>query len=138
MLSLRTAVLVCSAAFCEIGLVALIWTADGDSKGLSCRESHFNFGEQTAGGSLDHTFVVKNDSPREALILGVQTDCSCTKVEIANCQYPIRVAPGESVDVHLHFKIREVPGAQRSLIVVKTSDPSRSVIPLTVHGVALN
>lgn len=105
---------------------------DGLPKVQIVNGSEFNFGEMERHGTRSHEFEIKNIGKAPLSLVKGETTCKCTMNKLIDGVLP----PGESVKVELEWIAKEVGPDMVFMQTadIKTNDPSRKVIRLTIRG----
>jgi hypothetical protein len=90
----------------------------------------FNFGHMQQDAHGHHTFEIRNEGGAPLSLIKGSTSCKCTLSELADNL----VQPGESAKVHLEWSASVGEGEFRHHATVRTNDPRRPVITLTIEG----
>jgi len=90
----------------------------------------FNFGVGQRNGTLNHTFVFRNDGDEPLKLEKGATTCKCTLSELKTGEVP----PGGTADVRLDWKLITAGEEFRQVAEIHTNDPRQPSISLTVHG----
>ncbi len=90
----------------------------------------WDFGQVSEGEILEHTFVLKNDSPVNLLIKRVRTSCGCTTSEIKKKEIPA----GGDVDIQVKFNTRGYSGIKKQFVYIHTDQQDHPVIKLTLKA----
>jgi hypothetical protein len=93
------------------------------------KEKH-NFGTMDSNSTGKHTFVLKNVGQRTLTLTKGETSCKCAMSKIEREDVP----PGGSAEVKLEWTGKTAMGQYRETATVKTNDPDRPVVTLTVVG----
>ncbi|MBI1345742.1 DUF1573 domain-containing protein [bacterium] len=93
--------------------------------------SEFNFGTMAVGNSGEHVFTIKNEGEGDLMLKKGSSTCSCTVGELSNDS---KIAPGESVEVKLNWKIKAMTEVFRHSASVLTNDPEHREIQFVVTG----
>ena len=96
---------------------------------VALEDSH-DFGTVDNGPVVSHTFKLKNYGPDTIEIKSVKSACGCTAVLASTPE----LAPGEEGGVEVALDTYKLTGEQAKTITVKSSDPVRPELPLTLHG----
>lgn len=107
-----------------LGLVAL-----GAPK-ISSDTMSYDFGTVLEGTVVSHTFVLTNSGDTALSISGVQTTCGCTTAALAKST----LAPGESVDLTVHFNTAHYQGQVQKTVYVRSDDPASPQLTLSLAG----
>ncbi len=100
------------------------------AKGLKFSEEIWNFGTITEeGGSVSHTFKIRNNGSTPVVIYNVSTSCGCTTTKFS--RKPI--AKGEEVDMDITYDPRFRPGIFSKSVFVYTSESDEPTI-LKIEG----
>jgi hypothetical protein len=113
---------------------------DPDSSGVDWQKPHpravvidsdtFNFGYMELDTKGFHTFEVRNEGEAPLTLIKGSTTCKCTLSELLNDH----VLPGESAKVKLEWTAAGSSGMFRHHAMIKTNDPRRPYITLTIEG----
>ncbi|MEC9002831.1 MAG: DUF1573 domain-containing protein [Planctomycetota bacterium] len=94
--------------------------------------SDFNFGVMERNGTRSHQFEIKNTGNAPLSLEKGETTCKCTMNKLVDGV----LQPGESVKIELEWIAKEV-GPDMVFVQtadIKTNDPSRKVLRLTIRG----
>ena len=94
--------------------------------------SDFDFGVMERNGTRNHQFEIKNTGNAPLSLKKGETTCKCTMNKLVDGV----LQPGESVKVELEWIAKEV-GPDLVFVQtadIKTNDPSRKVLRLTIRG----
>jgi len=97
---------------------------------LTCVEKTFDFGESSAGETVEHRFVVRNTGRREVEIRRLLSSCGCLTAE-APQQH---LAPGEEMSIPVQISLKGLRGRIQKSVVVKSNDPRQPALVLFVAG----
>ena len=89
-----------------------------------------DFGTMQRGTTLSHDFIFTNAGTAPLRLEVGRTSCKCTLGDVE--ERPLE--PGESTDVRLEWVAKNPPGTFRQTAMVKTNDPRRPRVELTVEG----
>ena len=119
------------AASCAVG-----WGRDegGGKARISCAQPEFDFGKQDSRENVAHTFVIHNEGPGELRITGVDATCGCTVTSLGRQQ----LAPGESSEVAVTFRLAGRSGPQEKAITVLSNASNRPSLQLVMRGTAVS
>jgi hypothetical protein len=93
-------------------------------------EAEYEFGVMTVGETDSHVFPVRNVGTAPLTLRVRETTCMCTDVTLP----PDPVAPGETADVALHWRVEGRDLAYRHSATLETSDPLRRTLKLSISG----
>jgi hypothetical protein len=91
----------------------------------------WDFGKVSEGEVLQHTYVLKNDSPVTLQIIRIQTTCGCT---ISKAPEKKVIPPGESVDIQVSFNTRGYSGIVEQVVYVHTDRQDSPIIKFTLKA----
>lgn len=91
----------------------------------------FDFGVGQRQSGMNHTFVFRNEGDEPLRLTQGATTCKCTVSNLKSGD----VAPGETAEVHLDWKLVTTGDQFRQTAEIHTNDPRRPTVTLTVHGV---
>jgi hypothetical protein len=97
---------------------------------LVALDASHDFGTVPNGPVVTHTFKLKNYGPDTIQITGVQSACGCTAVLASTPE----LGAGDEGGVEVALDTYKLAGEQSKTITVKSSDPIRPELPLTLHG----
>jgi hypothetical protein len=97
---------------------------------LVALEDVHDFGTVDSGPVVTHTFKLKNYGPDTIEIKSVKSACGCTAILASTPQ----LGPGEEGGVEVALDTYKLTGEQSKTITVKSSDPVRPELPMTLHG----
>lgn len=95
---------------------------------VAVEPSRFDFGRLLAGRTVSKELVVRNHGGRTLEIRSVSTDCGCTVVGA----FRKALAPGGRSAVRVSFTAPDAPGRTEKRVVVKTNDPDRPAVEVTL------
>lgn len=110
-------------------------SGDGQGDGprvMMVNGSDFDFGVMERNGTRSHQFEIKNTGNAPLSLKKGETTCKCTMNKLVDGV----LQPGESVKVELEWIAKEV-GPDLVFVQtadIKTNDPSRKVLRLTIRG----
>jgi hypothetical protein len=90
----------------------------------------YDFGTDTSGKSITHTFTIKNVGKSPLLVRKVKTSCGCTTLK----QVKSEILPGESVPVEVIFNTRGKTGNRMQNVDLITNDPLQPKLSLFIKG----
>ena len=93
-------------------------------------ETVYKFGNMEQGTSMSHEFIVRNVGELPLRLEVASTTCKCTVGDLPQNE----IAPDKESHVLLEWAAKTGPGPFRHGAVLKTNDPLRSSIELTVEG----
>lgn len=93
-------------------------------------EPTHDFGTMLRGDASSHEFVVRNDGTAPLRLAAGPTSCKCTLSKVATDPIP----PGGSTPVRLEWTAKSLAGPFRQTATIKTNDPARRTLTLTVEG----
>jgi len=96
---------------------------------VAIADSH-DFGTVQNGPIVQHRFRLKNVGSETVVVDSVGAPCGCTAV-LASSQY---LAPGEEGGVEVALDTYRLSGEQSKTVVVRSNDPVRPELTLTLHG----
>lgn len=131
--------------------------ADGKSVGhLMIEEKHFDFGDiPIMGGTVTHTFEIKNTSSSSVMVSDMETSCMCTTVYLNNDgkrspmfgmrshgmnprNWSTEIAPGETATLDVIFDPMahgpNATGPIHRVVSIYTNDNSNQKIDVSVSG----
>ena len=129
----RWALVGACAVICAVSVGSNLWYWFGpqaQQPRLTCPERAFNFGERGPDETVEHTFVLANTGREPLEISGLQSSCGCMTAKVSQLQ----LAPGEQVEVPIAIALRGLQGKIQKSIVVRSNDPKRPNLVLTVTG----
>jgi len=91
----------------------------------------WDFGKVGEGEVLEHTFVVKNESPVTLQIKRIHTSCGCTTSKAPEKK---EIPPGESVDIQVKFNTRGYSGSKEQFVYIHTDQQDSPPIKLTLKA----
>lgn len=128
----------CLPLLCMLaGCVAAVQQPDGSwappasgARLVAVQDVH-DFGTVENGPVVTHDFRLRNMGSDTVEIRSVEASCGCTAV-LASSAY---LAPGEEGGVQVALDTYRLSGEQAKSVVVRSNDPIRPELPLTLHGV---
>jgi len=121
---MQKTLILAALAVVSLGLVAL-----GAPK-IATDTLTYDFGTVLEGTVVSHTFVLTNSGDAALSISGVQTTCGCTTAALAKST----LAPGESVDLTVHFNTAHYQGQVQKTVYVRSNDPATPQLTLSLSG----
>jgi hypothetical protein len=125
---------VAAAAFALSSCVAVApnesTTAPPTGVQLVALDQTHDFGTIDNGPVVTHTFKLKNYGPSSIEIRSVESTCGCTAILASTPE----LAPGAEGGVEVALDTYKLSGEQAKTITVKSNDPIRPELPLTLHG----
>lgn len=101
---------------------------------LVALQEHHDFGTVDSGPVVTHTFKLKNFGPDTIDIRSVSGACGCTAILASTPT----LAPGEEGGVEVALDTYKLSGEQSKTVTVRSSDPVRPDLLLTLHGFVAN
>lgn len=94
--------------------------------------TEYNFGVMEAGATGTHVFVVRNEgeAPLQLVARKEDSTCTCTVGRLQNKQ----LAPGESTEVELKWRVKEGEPLFENSAMVRTNDPENPSIRFVIRG----
>ena len=119
-----------------LGAMAMAWAAlpfpaAAAAPQAAVPETAFDFGKITEDQPLTHTFVIQNTGTAPLRIEEVDPDCACTVP-----RYDSSIPPGGQGGITLTIQPFSVIHRFKKETKVRLNDPDRSVLYLTMTGVA--
>ncbi len=94
------------------------------------RETH-DYGKVAYGSTVTEHFVVTNTGDQTLIIEKIRADCGCTKAIKGSDEIP----PGGKTEIVTEFDTTDLsPGRKRKHIYVRSNDPKRHEVVLTVYA----
>ncbi len=90
----------------------------------------YDFGTDTTGNKITHTFTIKNVGKSPLLIHKVKTSCGCTTLK----QIQNEIKPGESIPVEVIFSTYGKTGYRMQNVDLITNDPIQPKLSLFIKG----
>jgi hypothetical protein len=90
----------------------------------------FDFGEMDTAKEGSHDFVFTNKGTLPLTLTQGESSCRCTVGEISEASLP----PGESTTVRIKWKSKNIGGAFKQSVTIKTDDPKRREVVLSITG----
>ncbi len=112
------------------GAVPGIGLAKAGPKATVVDGTEFEFGVGQRNGTMNHTFVFRNDGDEPLKLEKGTTTCKCTLSELKTGDVP----PGGTAEVRLDWKLITLGEQFRQTAEIHTNDPRRPTVSLTVHG----
>ncbi|MEW6271570.1 MAG: DUF1573 domain-containing protein [Thermodesulfobacteriota bacterium] len=106
------------------------WGPAGGGARLVAVEEQHDFGTVESGPVVTHVFRLRNLGPETVEIRSVAGACGCTAI-LASSSY---LAPGEEGAVEVALDTYRLSGEQAKTVVVRSTDPVRPDLTLTLHG----
>jgi len=101
---------------------------------LVALQEHHDFGTVDSGPVVTHTFKLKNFGPDTIDIRSVSGACGCTAVLASTPT----LAPGQEGGVEVALDTYKLSGEQSKTVTVRSNDPVRPELVLTLHGFVAN
>ena len=115
-------------------LVLALFTVDGGAAKEPPRAvvepAAFDFGRLRSGRRVEKELVLRNHGGRPLEVIDVATDCGCTLVS----GYAKTVDPGGRTVLRVAFTAPDQPGRTTKRVLVKTNDPQRAGIEVTLSA----
>ena len=93
--------------------------------------THFDFGTVAEGQSVRHTYYIHNPTEKPITLEDIDSSCSCISIMF----YDREIPPGENGKLSVRMRTDGYGGQDlQRFIKVKTTDPSRKKINLTLAG----
>jgi hypothetical protein len=112
------------------GATAALGSEKAGPKVVIVDGTDFDFGVGQRQGSMNHTFVIRNDGDEPLKLEKGTTTCKCTLSDLKTGDVP----PGGTADVRLDWKLVTLGEQFRQTAEIHTNDPRRPTVSLTVHG----
>jgi hypothetical protein len=93
-------------------------------------ETEHNFGVGQRNSKMEHTFVIRNAGDEALTLDAGNTTCKCTISNLENGQ----VAPGDSAEVKVEWKLNTLGTNFRQTAEIRTNDEQKPMITLTIAG----
>ena len=106
-------------------------SAEPDVPRMACAARVHDFGERAASETVTHTFILRNTGTAPLVITKVRAGCGCTTTSLDSKT----LAPGETTDLEVRFKLKGRRGKQSSAVYVHSNDPNERVYRLEMKGV---
>jgi hypothetical protein len=90
----------------------------------------FDFGEMDTAKEGSHDFVFTNKGTLPLTLTQGESSCRCTVGELSKSHLP----PGESTTVRVKWKSKNIGGAFKQSVTIKTDDPKRPEVVLSITG----
>lgn len=90
----------------------------------------WDFGQVKQGEILQHTFILKNDSPKTLKIKEVHTSCGCTVSEIKKKI----LSPDESAELEVKFNTKDYSGSVQQYIYVHTDNLDNPILRFIIKA----
>ncbi|MFH0953396.1 MAG: DUF1573 domain-containing protein [Verrucomicrobiota bacterium] len=100
---------------------------------LVCDEPTYNFGEADNSGSVEHTFILKNEGDVTLEILNIRPACGCTVANISTKSIP----PDGAAELSTRLSLQGRTGPQHKSITVESNDPKQQYVTLYLEGNAI-
>ncbi len=97
---------------------------------LVCDESIYNFGEREEGGTVEHTFLVKNIGTEPADMTQLEAQCGCAVLDTASDT----LAPGEETPMTVVVSFGEERGVYTKSLDILAQDDAHNALTLTLEG----
>jgi hypothetical protein len=120
-LRLSTALALCFVAFAS---------ARASAPNATVAQETFDFGSVKQGARIDHAFTVKNSGDGPLRFAGADLSLPGMQIRLA----PAEVAPGGEGTVTITWATDHVAGAVEGVATVRSNDPVRPQLALTVRG----
>lgn len=134
---IRLSILALSVVFGVVASGHCIWDVFGPPSWgprLACAEPHYDWGEVSATGVIEHEFVLVNKGRQPLRILRVVPGCGSCISANASCD---SIAPDDTSALKIVLDpSRLQKGAFRKAVLIETNDPVMPKFVLYVSGVA--
>jgi hypothetical protein len=90
----------------------------------------FDFGERRPDETVEYVFLLGNTGREPVEIQEVRSSCGCITPKASS----LRVAPSERVELPVAISLRGLRSRVQKSILVRSNDPGRSTLVLTVTG----
>lgn len=97
---------------------------------VSIQQTEYDFGNINQGETVNHSFLISNTGGSLLKLSDIKASCGCTAA-IPDKQ---ELKPGESTQIVVTFNSAGRKGPQTKTVNIKTNDPSKPVIKLTIRG----
>ena len=104
--------------------------ASQDRPKLYIDSERFDFGSMEQGETRSHSFTVMNTGGAPLELSKLTTTCKCTIGDFGKN----KLDPGESTKITLEWTANTSEGNFRQEATIRTNDPTRPMLTLTVHG----
>ncbi len=121
---MRRTLILALLAVASLGLVTLA------APKIASDTLSYDFGTVLEGTVVSHTFVLTNSGDAPLTVSGVTTSCGCTTAALAKST----LAPGESVDLTVHFNSAHYQGQVQKTVYVRSDDPATPQLTLSLSG----
>jgi hypothetical protein len=98
---------------------------------ISFGQTEYDFGTQTSGQQVRHSFTFTNNGKSELIIRRVNAGCGCT----ATAPAKTNLQPGETSQIDVTFNTTGRRGNQNMRVTVVSNDPNIPEVYLTLKGV---
>ena len=103
---------------------------DAAARVLVVGGTEHNFGKALRESKMSYAFVFKNEGDSPLTLEAGATTCKCTLSALQNGS----VAPGETSEVKLEWKVKTVDDEFRQTAEIHTNDPRQPTIRLSIYG----
>ena len=93
-------------------------------------QEEYDFGTMDYGSETGHDFTFSNAGRAPLVLTAGPTTCRCTVSKVNGD----KLLPGESFQVAVHWKARELSNDYRQTVQIYTNDPLRPVVKLSIIG----
>ncbi|MEM7395294.1 MAG: DUF1573 domain-containing protein, partial [Verrucomicrobiota bacterium] len=100
---------------------------------IVCEEPVFEFGKRPNTEEVLHSFTIRNDGDAPLELKGVKTSCGCTAAKLKEKIIP----PGKSTEISVTVSLKGRRGGQSKSATVKSNDPVKPNLTLTMKGQAI-
>jgi len=90
----------------------------------------WDFGQIKEGSSVQHEFVLKNNTDRVLIIKDITTSCGCTFSEAGRRELP----PAEETVIEVKFDSTGYSGEVKQYVYVNTDNPDEPLIRYTIRA----
>ena len=97
---------------------------------VSVQQTEFDFGDINQNDIVNHSFIITNTGGDLLKISDVKASCGCT----AAVPDKKELKPGESTQIAVTFNSRGRKGPQTKTVSIKTNDPNKPLLTLTIKG----
>ena len=113
-----------------VGTSAAMARPPGPSPKVVVKEAKYDFGTLDMEDSGSHDFVFTNEGDAPLTLVSGETSCRCATSKISQ----ERIPPGESAKVTIEWKPTDKPGPYEQTAKIRTNDPDRPRVTLTISG----
>ncbi|MEW6075091.1 MAG: DUF1573 domain-containing protein [Candidatus Omnitrophota bacterium] len=98
--------------------------------GIALDPFFWDFGKVKKGNTVTHTFILKNNTPKNLSIKALNSSCGCAVTKIGDKN----ILPGESTPLEVAFDSRDYSGVVQQYIYVHTDDLDNPILRFIIKA----